>query len=942
MSYNNHAVKKKQKNLVSKSGRNKRKFFVGFFKVVLVVFVVAIVALAGAGFGMMKGILDNAPDISTINIQPKGFKTTIYNQDGEVIDTLSTYNSNRVYVYYDEIPEVVRNAFVAIEDERYWEHNGIDIQGIFRAFVHGIQNGFDQGASTITQQLIKNQVFNVGLDEVTFMDRLERKIQEQYLAIELEKIYSKEEILEYYLNTIYLGQGVHGVEAAAERYFNKSVGELTLSEAAVIAGITQNPYKYDPVSFSDNNADRRKMVLDKMLELEYITQSEYDEAMNDDVYSRIQILEEERVSNDVNSYYTDEMIRALIDDFMEIYGMTEEEASMEVYTGGYSVYSVQDQDIQDICDSVINNSDYYPSSTSVSLSYQLTILDSDGETNINYGLNSFLKYYREQTGNSKYNNIYPDEESARAAAETFKEAMLDETGGTFVAETFSIDLQPQASFVIMDQHTGYVKAVVGGRGEKKSNLSLDRATMSLRQPGSTFKVLAAFLPYIDTGGSLASAFEDAPYYYENGVQVTNWYGGYRGDSSIRDAIRSSMNVIAVKVITEVTPEVAYEYLINLGFTSLVDERVGSDGMVYSDITQSTALGGLTDGVSNLEITAAYAAIANGGVYNKPVFYSQVYDHDGNLIIDNTTPESHEAMKATTAWMLLDAMKDVVISGTGTAARMTSGVTCAGKTGTTSSNYDVWFCGMTPYYTASIWMGYDSNVDMGSTQAHKKMWRDIMDQIAVLEEQSTSADFERPDGISSISVCQITGLLPGEGCPTFTDYCAAGTGPSERCEGHETILICTESHEIATNTCPETMSFTVVYDEETGEKTLKDADFEYTQDIFNTTCHIHPESVPTYTISSSAGEGGGISSSVTVDAGSTVTMYITPYAGYSIQNVIVDGVSVGVVSSYTFTDVQANHSISVTFTGSPPSTETPSTSAPPTESPPSTDTEQPSQ
>lgn len=940
MSYSKQGTKKKQQKLVSKASRNKRKVLISVFKIVLAAFILIIVALAGAGFGMMKGILDNAPDISTINIQPKGFKTTIYNEDGQEVDTLSTTNSNRIYVYYDEIPENMINAFVAIEDQRFWTHNGIDIQGIFRAFVRGIQNGghFNQGASTITQQLIKNQVFEDYLKEDSFMESLERKIQEQYLAVELEKIYSKEEIVEYYLNTIYLGQGVNGVEAASERYFDKTVGELTVSEAAVIAGITQNPYKYDPVLHPDKNADRRLEVLDHMLDQEYITQNQYDAALADNVYDRIMEVKTVRDENaSCNTYYTDALMQALAEDFMTLYGMTKQEAFMEIYTGGYSVYSVQDEAIQEICDSVINNPDYYPSSTSVALSYKLSLVDDNGERT-GYDTNNLLTYYRGETGNPKYNNIYPSEESARAAADAFKDAMLDKTGDSFESEEFEVRIQPQASFVVMDQKTGYIKAIVGGRGEKTRDLEFNRATDATRQPGSTFKVLAAFLPFIDTGGSLASPFDDAPYSFANGTPVRNWYKTYRGYSTIREAIANSMNIIAVKTITEVTPEVAYEYLIKLGFTTLVDERIGSDGSVYSDIVQSTALGGLTDGVTNLEITAAYASIANGGVYTKPVYYSKVFDHDGNLVIDNTDPtkNQHEVMKPTTAWLLIQGMKDVVTSGTGTKARMTCGVKCAGKTGTTTSNYDLWFCGMTPYYTASIWLGYDSNVDLGSTTAHKQMWRDIMDQIAVMEGQDTSVDWERPDGISSITLCQITGMLPGAGCPTVTDYCAAGTGPSERCKGHETITICMDSHEIATNTCPNTQDFVISYDEN-DKKVLLDADFEYTDAIFSSSCHLHPEAAEEYTISSSAGEGGTISDSVKVPANSSVTFYITPLSGYSISDVIVDGVSQGAISSYTFTDVTANHTISAVFSGGGGTTEPPSTEAPPaTEAPPQTE------
>ena len=287
MDLDRHSVKVRRDRLVSKEQRIFRRGLISAFKIVLSAFVLGIIVLAGAGFGVMKGILDDAPDVRNINIKPKGFKTIIVDQNGNEIDSLSMINSNRIYVYYEDIPQQFINAFVAIEDERFWEHNGIDVRGIFRALYRDLASGsMDEGASTITQQLIKNAAFNGG-DEPSKIQRIERKVQEQMLAMELEKNYTKEQIIEYYLNTIYLGQGVNGIEAAAQRYFEKSIGELKISEIAMIAGITQNPYSFDPVIFPEKNANRRIDVLDKMKELGYITEAEYTAARNDDVYARV-------------------------------------------------------------------------------------------------------------------------------------------------------------------------------------------------------------------------------------------------------------------------------------------------------------------------------------------------------------------------------------------------------------------------------------------------------------------------------------------------------------------------------------------------------------------------------------------------------------------------------------------------------------------------------
>lgn len=915
MNFSKESVIKRQKTLKSKSGRLERRFFIDVFKLILALFVLLILVMAGAGFGMMKGILDDAPDVSQISIKPKGFKTVIYDQKGNEKNTLSTINSNRVYVYYDDIPQQVVDAFVSIEDERFWKHNGIDMRGIFRALYKDVVKGnMAEGASTITQQLIKNQVFNVGMNETTKLQKIERKVQEQYLAIELEKLYTKEQLMEYYLNTIYLGQGVNGIEAAADRYFDKHIQDLKLSEICVIAGITKNPYSFDPVVYPEKNNYRREDVLDKMLELGYIDKGEYNSALYDPVYDRIQKIKKQNDDNfEFNSYYTDDLMRALCKDFMEMYDMTEAQAYDEIYTGGYSVYSVQDYDIQAIVDETINDPVYYPQTTSVALNYKLTLLDDDGITTYNYDTNTLLTYYRKLTENSKYNNIYPSPEDARAAANTYKEAMLDQTGATFLNEEFKTAIQPQASFTVIDQRTGYVKAVGGGRGEKTENLGFDRATNAKRQPGSTFKVLAAFLPYIDTEGGLCSCFEDKPYAFANGTPVRNWYGGYWGPNSLRNAICQSMNIIAVQAITAVTPAVSFEYLLNEGFTTLVDKEIGVNGEIYSDIQQATALGGLTYGVTNLEITAAYAGIANMGEYVKPVFYSKVYDHDGNIVIDNTEPKlrSHRMCKETTAYQLIEGMKDVVNSGTGTRARMTSGVKCAGKTGTTSNSYDLWFCGMTPYYTASVWFGYDSNITI-NTNDHKFMWRDIMDKISLMENQDTSADWEQPEGLVKATVCKLTGLVPGDNCPTCTDWCDKENVPKKRCKGHiDKVVICNESHFLATNTCPETTEYLVTFNDK-GDMELVGANFDYDKSIFTTKCPIHPEIEGGLKIECEAGKGGSISDTVVCKPGDDVTIYIQPNKGYEIKDVKVDGKSVGAVSEYKFKNVTEPHKIVAKF------------------------------
>ncbi|MBO6166032.1 MAG: transglycosylase domain-containing protein [Eubacterium sp.] len=917
MIFNKYSVKKRRKQLMSKEQRYIRRVMVSGFKIILSAFIICIILLAGAGFGVMKGILDDAPDPRSINIKPKGFKTIIVDQQGNEIDSLSMINSNRIYVYYEDIPKQFVNAFVAIEDERFWDHNGIDVRGIFRALVRDLASGsMDEGASTITQQLIKNQAFNGG-DEPTKIQRIERKVQEQMLAMELEKIYTKEQIIEYYLNTIYLGQGVNGIEAASQRYFDKSIGELNVSEIAMIAGITQNPYGFDPVIFPENNAKRRIDVLNKMKELGYITEEEYKAAHDDDVYARVKEVKQQEEENfEYNSYFKDALMWAFVEDLEEMYGYTEAEAFNEMYTGGYTIYSTQDFGIQRVCDNVVNDPEYYPEETEVVINYDLVIMDGDGKTPHYYDQNSLVSYFMRTTEDYSYKNLYPDEASARQAADEFKEAMLDETDGSFVSEDMKFAIQPQASVSVIDQHTGYVKAVTGGRGKKTENLGFNRATDAKRQPGSCFKVVAAFLPYIDTMGGLCNMYEDKPYEYLDGSPVKNWYEGYKGWSSIRMGIQESMNIVAVQAITDVTPEVAFEYLKRLGFTTLVDEYIAPDGKPYTDINQSLALGGLTYGVTNLEITAAYAAIANMGTYIKPCFYSQVYDHDGNLIIDNTVPEklptTHAVCKETTAWQLLDAMKDVITQGTGMKAQLNTGGVAAGKTGTTSNCYDLWFCGMTPYYTASVWYGIDTP-SYADTQLHKYMWRDIMDGIAELEGHDPSLDWDMPDGLTQVTVCRLSGLLPVAGCPTSTDYCAEENVPCDRCKGgHETsIKICDETHKKATNACPCVTEYQVK--QEGDKRIIVDCPFKYDDSIWESECDKHKPVEGDFVIVNRVFDGGGtIDATMGVAGGSTVTVHWSPADGYEVETVWVDGEPQFGASEYTFTDISDSHSITVKF------------------------------
>lgn len=778
-------------NSSNKKVFNKIKLNVKIFAVIIVF--TLILCAVFSGVGIVRGLTDSAPDINEENIMPDGYPSIIYDANGKKVQKLMGINANREYKKITDIPECVQNAFVAIEDARFYKHSGVDLQGILRAVFSALSDEkMTQGASTITQQLLKNQVFGGG-NEKSFFGKVSRKIQEQSLAIKLESTIDKKKILEYYLNTINLGQNTMGVETASKRYFGKSVSKLTVSEAAVLAGITQNPTEYNPITEQQNNEAKRKIILKNMLDQEYITEDEYEEALGDDVYSRIQdINKEKRTSSygDINSYYVDAVIENVVSDLKQKLGYTETQAYNAIYREGLKIYTCQDQSLQKICDDVINNDKYYQKNTKSYLSYQLKVKKSDGKTEL-YTEGDVIAFIN-NAHKKRISFYFKNRKKAEKYIKLFKKKNLDKHD-KILSESINLIKQPQASFVLMEQSTGKVRAIVGGRGEKTANRTLNRASSSKRQPGSTFKVLSTYLPALDTSGfTLANVMDDAPYKYPGtNKRVKDWdSSGYKGLTSLRQGIVDSVNIVTVKTFQKVTPQTGFDYLLNLGFTTLVDRRETSDGQIYSDIQLPTALGGLTDGVTNVELTAAYAAIANGGTYIKPVYYTKIVDSKGNVLLQNSK-SGKKVMKNTTAWLLTDAMKDVIKRGTGKKAAFKKiKMTQAGKTGTTSDNTDFWFEGYTPYYTAGIWLGYDSMFTQMSGSASKIMWRDIMEKVHKVKKLKNK-NFKKPEDIITRKICKKCGKLAVyglcdralDGNDIKTEYFARGTQPKESCDCH---------------------------------------------------------------------------------------------------------------------------------------------------------------
>lgn len=801
MNFSKHGIARKQREIASFGTKCAKKlFFYILASIIILCLGLGAIGISGS-LGVFKGIIDTSPEITNIDVSPTGFSTFIFNSEGKQTAKLVAADSNRIPVTMNQIPENLAHCFVAIEDERFYVHNGIDIKGIIRAVAEGAKSKFKgmQGASTITQQLLKNNVFENWTEEDSMIDKVTRKIQEQYLAIELEKVMDKDKILENYMNTINLGQNTLGVQAASLRYFNKNVYELNLSECAVIAAITQNPSRYNPITHPEKNAERRGKVLRNMRDQGYVTQAEYDAAVADDVYSRIKNNNEIAEDIDsVNSYFDDAVTEQVYQDLISS-GYTEQQAYTLLYTGGLSIYSTQDPRIQRICDDIYSSEENYPENTYWYLRYALTIEHLDGSTE-NFSSEMFKSYYKE--GNAKFNMLYKSKEDAQAAIDEYKSFVM-QSGDEVVAETINLTPQPQISLTVAEQNTGKVVAMVGGRGEKTASRTLNRATSTVRQPGSTFKVLSTFAPALDSAGlSLATVQNDAPYNYIGGTPVSNWYGStYRGINSIRQGIKDSMNIVTVKTLTQIGPQLGFDYLINFGFTTLETGKE-INGKIYSDIQQSLALGGITNGVTNLELNAAYACVANQGIYIKPRLYTKVIDHDGKILLDNTI-ESRQVIKETTAWLLTSAMKDVINGGTGGLCKL-NGMTVAGKTGTTSDYNDVWFSGFTPYYTATTWSGYDNNAKLTSNSEHnlsKTMWQKVMSQI---HEGYENKDFPVPSGIVTASVCSRSGKLPIPGlcdAHVHSEYFAEGTVPKESCDVHYAGVVCAFSLLPASDMCP---------------------------------------------------------------------------------------------------------------------------------------------
>lgn len=851
MIFNNDTIKNELSGLLDTSRQARRHHLIFLLKIALAMFLILCFAGFAVGIGFVRGAIDAAPSLDIIDVQPQGYASQIYDADGNLMQTLVMEGSNREEVSFDQLPDDLVNAFIAIEDSRFYEHNGIDLKGILRAAYVGITNGrFSEGASTITQQLIKNNVLQGGY-ETNMTDKLRRKIQEQFLAVKLEdQLDSKETILEYYLNTINLGGNCLGVQTAANRYFGKNVWELTLSECSVLAATTSNPSRYNPLTHPKENAVRRKIVLEKMYEQNFITYDQKNDALDDDVYSRIQTVNNTTSGSTVFSYFTDAVYNQVCDDLQSKLGYSASQSYKLLYSGGLQIYSTMDPSIQSIVDEEVNNADNYISSTGsrlleYSLNYALTVCHADGSEST-YTENDLISYFQSEKKQATFANIYASKEDIYRSVREFKASLLI-SGDSVTSETIIPILEPQESVVVMNQSNGQVAAISGGRGEKEGSLTLNRALHCSRQPGSISMILGTFAPAIDScGATLASTYYDAPYSSGN-QQVLNWWGNpYLGYNNIRQAITYSMNVIGARCLTSlVSDSTAYDYLELFG--------LGSADLFKASSSLASTSQSYT--VTNEMLTAAFASIANDGIYQKPTYYTKVLDRQGNILLESV-PSQTRIIKSSSAALLTSAMEDVIssdssyyyqygITPTGTLCQVDS-MTLAGKSGTTTSGSDVWFIGYSPYYTCGIWSGYDdSKVLSNGTEYHKTIWQKIMARIHT---DLDNKDFIFTDELESAKICSKSGLLAVDGvcnssssnASVYTEYFAPGTAPTSYCDRHYALRICTKSGKSATKYCPGDLVVQRVYlhidDSDLSSGTTTDSDYLAPSNLQS--CDIH--------------------------------------------------------------------------------------------------------
>lgn len=856
------------------------------------------IVFAGITGGAILEVMKTAPEIDADAIKYEmSQNSTVVDEDGNEVDAIAT-SQYREIVSYDDIPDNLKNAFVAVEDERFIDHNGIDIISILGSMVENFKAGaIVRGGSTITQQLARNTYLT---NDQTY----ERKIKEIYLALEIEDHLSKKEILGAYLNRVFMGQNSYGVQAAANTYFNKDVKDLNLAQCAALAGIVQSPSEYSlykaiktsevtdervlgeftidgtkySAVFNESPLKRENYVLDKMYELGYISEAEMKEAKGFDIAKSIEPAE--RANTEITSYFNSLLEKQVVAKLMEKEDMSENQAWDRLYYGGLKITTTLDQEMQrELEDIYANFSAHLMGDTSgwdvpplLNMKYDNwgNIVNSSGSL-LYYAKGNFLnenndirlsaddahkddngnivlttnKAYLDQTklvfrnyyslddtnrnlrthrvgavdlGTNK--NIYLDEDENIVISKNFLDQNEDfikaYDDGTFSVskDFYDMDLegviQPQSSTVIIDHKTGHIKAIMGGRDQKGQRI-LDRASSVPRQPGSSMKPLATYTPALDNGFNLATGLDDVPFMMDEDGKPwpNNIYGYFMGVKPLREALKFSINTTAVSTLDKVGIDTSLQYLKNFG----IIKEDGKDNFVTSDENRETndenlaamGLGAMTNGLTALDMTGAYAALANGGKYLEPLTFSKIVDSTGKVLFEDKDKISHEVTSPETAYQITSALED---AGKFYGNIFLNGTEFATKTGTTDDYNDFWCLGYTPYYTVGIWMGCDNqNISLTGTSANRAalMWNVINNKIL---EGYEAAQFDVPKGIVSMEVDTMSGKLPTKASyadsrgTVITEIFGPNNKPTEEDDVHEWANVDSRNNLLISDMTPE--------------------------------------------------------------------------------------------------------------------------------------------
>ncbi|HYE68108.1 MAG TPA: transglycosylase domain-containing protein, partial [Anaerovoracaceae bacterium] len=894
--------------------------------------------------GIIISIIVKAPAIEPDKIYSLlSENSVLYDDEGNIVDSLLTSDGLRTNVSYTDLPQDLVDAFVSIEDKTFWDHNGFNIVRILGAIKEGIFEGDSiSGTSTITQQLARN----LYLAETKSDYSLTRKIKEAYYTVLLERHLSKKQILEAYLNTIFLGYNTNGVQAASQAYFSKDVQELTLAECVALASLPQAPDRYalvkryensqvtadDPniirkgdtytLVYNDTYLDRKDLVLSFMLNQEKITQAEHDEAKAVDLKASINPSQD--TSDEISFYFADYAIKQIVKDLMEELDLDEAEAKQMIYNNGLKIYSTMNSRIQKIAEEEFTNNANFPKVTGLKKDGAGNILSANGKIML-YSYDSYFnvdgtfiltpdEYQAADDGGirlleGKRLNFYKTEVQGQTDYSVeFKDMYIvqdgvlyvikggvikipqqyksrDNDGNLEISGQFFTDqpdvfqfvpqgialgngnyslkqkvIQPQSAMVVFDYEDGGIKAMVGGRNTE-GRMLFNRAIQP-RQPGSSIKPMGVYGPALQSGldkansglantpsegnsyGSLwtaGSIIDDAPLTIQGKLWPKNWYAGYRGLHSMRESLEQSINVNAVKIFSDIGVQTSLNFLKKCGITTIVES-----GDVNDMNAAALALGGMTEGVSPLEMVAGYSSFANEGNYIEPTAYTKVTNKNGEVILEKTAEETR-IMDQGVAFIVQDMLRSVVTNGIGGSAAIGS-QPVAGKTGTTSENYDAWFVGFTPQYAASVWIGNDVNVELsqGSVSA-AKLWSKIMKRV---HEGIAPGSFSpAPGNVISVAVDIKSGRLPSELSaldPRSTvrnEYFIKGTEPTTTDNVHVAVNVCSDSGYLATPYCFNNVSRVFVKRPYTVDPKVAD----YSYELPSYYCYLHNPNVTQYPI-----------------------------------------------------------------------------------------------